>query len=286
MSYINIRAAEDKFMQAARSNCEELWDLFEPHADPEFLVEIKKNFDARYWEMYLAVYLMSEGYEISAPKPGPDLGIRHNGCRIWFEATCPTRGAEGKLDSVPDIKAVSIEEEPIFHDVPNERMVLRYLNVISEKKKQYASWLEHRIVAPEDCFIVAINPRRLGHEVADSDPPRILQAAYPVGGPYISLDPATAKPLDAGYLFRDAIKKSSGAGVPTGVFLLKEYGAVSALLCSRVNAANQPGEMGSDFQLVENCRASSPLPDMFGLRGTFYRIDSIEGGHTATPVTR
>jgi hypothetical protein len=281
MSYINVRAAQDNFMQSARSSCEELWELFEPYADPEFLIEIRNNFDARYWEMYLAAYLIKEGYEICAPKPGPDVGIRYRGCRIWFEATSPTRGAEGHPDQVPDIKYISQGEEPKFQEIPNERMLLRYLNSISEKQRQHALWLAAGVVAPEDSFVVAINPRGLRHEVADGDPPRILQAAYPVGSPYAALDPVTSNVVDTGYLFRDKIKKVLGAEVDTGVFLLRDYDGLSALLCSRVNVVNQPEKMGADFQLVENRRAKAPLPDMFRLKGEFFRIESIPDGYRA-----
>jgi hypothetical protein len=281
MSYTNVRAAQDIFMQKAKCNCEELWELFEPYADAEFLVEFPNNFDARYWEMYLATYFIKEGYEICAPKPGPDIGIRYNGCRIWFEATSPTRGAAGQPDQVPDIKFASQGEEPSYQEIPNEKMLLRYLNSISEKQRQHASWLADGIVALEDSFVVAINPRKLRHEVADADPPRILQAAYPVGSAYATIDPVTAKLVDTGYMFRDKIRKLSGAEVRTGVFLLKEYDALSALLCSRVDAANQPEKMGSDFQLVENRRAKAPLPDMFRLKGAFFRIESTSDGYRA-----
>ena len=41
--------------------------------------------------------------------------------------------------------------------------------------------------------------------------------------------------------------------------------------------------MGADFQLVENLRASAPLPDMFRLNGTFFRIDNRPDGYTAIP---
>ena len=37
------------------------WQPFEPYADTEFLTEIRNNFGARYWEMYLAAYRIKEG---------------------------------------------------------------------------------------------------------------------------------------------------------------------------------------------------------------------------------
>ena len=273
MSYVNVRAANDAHTQNTRSRCEQLWKIFEPYADPEFLIEIRSNFDARYWEMYLTVFLIREGYEVCAPKPGPDVGIRYNGCRIWFEATCPERGAETNPDQVPDMKPTAFGQELIFRDVPNEKILLRYLNAISEKRRQHASWLASGVVVPEDALVIAINPRRLQHEIVDGDPPRIIQAAYAVGPPYIALDPTSGEAVEVGYQFRNAIKKHTGAEVPSGVFLLSDYNGLSGLLCSRVDAANQPEKMGADFQLVENRWASAPMPDLFRLKGTFFRTE-------------
>lgn len=64
---------------------------------------------------------------------------------------------------------------------------------------------------------------------------------------------------------------------------MKEYAGISALLYSRIDVVNQAEKMGADFQLVENRRASAPLPDMFRLNGTFFRIDNRPDGYTAIP---
>ena len=175
ISYCNVRAARNNYTRKARENCELLWTTYENYADPEFRIEIRGNFDARYWEMYLTTYLIKQGYKVKCPKPGPDVGIVFARRRIWFEATSPLRGADDAADQVPALKAVALGEQPVVDTVPNEKMVLRYLNSISEKRRQHTSWLKQGIVSPEDAFVIAINPRRLGHEIADTDPPRILQ---------------------------------------------------------------------------------------------------------------
>lgn len=51
VAYCNIRAAANEHTQSARAECEALWETYEAYADPEFLVEIRSGFDARYWEM-------------------------------------------------------------------------------------------------------------------------------------------------------------------------------------------------------------------------------------------
>jgi hypothetical protein len=48
--------------------------------------------------MYLTTALLAQGYAVRCPKPGPDAGIVVDGRRICFEATSPTRGADGTAD--------------------------------------------------------------------------------------------------------------------------------------------------------------------------------------------
>ena len=282
--YENVRAARNEFTARARENCEALWKIYAPYADAHFLIEVKRSFDARYWEMYLATFLIHEGYDISCPKPGPDVGIEVSGRRIWFEATCPTRGADGSPNQVPKRRASSAGQLPVVEDVPNERMILRYLNSIATKyNEQYVAWLKQGVVCEADSFIIAINPRGLGHDHADTSPPRVLQAAFEVGNPYVSIDSETMTKIDEGYMFRDKIEKASGSEVPTGVFNRDEYIGLSGLLCSRVDVVNQPENMGEDFQFVTNPRARAKLPDGFRLKGVYFRVDHNDEGYLVTP---
>ncbi len=45
--------------------------------------------------------IMDCGYEIVAPKPGPDFGIMVDGHRVWIEAVTATAGAEENPEQVP-----------------------------------------------------------------------------------------------------------------------------------------------------------------------------------------
>src|SRR6266404_1648157 len=73
--YRNIRDSTDPRMKLAKWHCEYLWMFFERHADNEFRTELRRTFDARYWEMYLTTSLILAGFEVTCPKPGPDVGI-------------------------------------------------------------------------------------------------------------------------------------------------------------------------------------------------------------------
>ena len=290
-AYRNIRDAKDGPLYAARNHCKYLWLFFERHADPEFLIELRSNFNARYWEMYLIATLILSGYEVTCPKPGPDVGIVCRGRRIWFECVSPTAGNPGSPDYIPEPKMGEVS------DVPNEKMVLRYLNSISEKyERQYANWLAKGHVSKDDAFVIALNPRNIPFEHADTEPPRILQAAYTVGPLYVVINRETGKAESTGYHFRDHIEKTPKEGtaasgekkepvkVTTGVFQDRKHDAISGLLCSRVDAANRSGEMGGDFQLAPNPHAAVPIPETFRFRGTYYGVKVVENGYQVTPT--
>src|SRR4051812_4410919 len=84
--YVNVRAGRNDHMREARKHCEELWATYERYADKDFCVALMDNFQAKYWEMYLAMSLLERGHTITCPKPGPDVGIVVDGLSIWFEA--------------------------------------------------------------------------------------------------------------------------------------------------------------------------------------------------------
>jgi hypothetical protein len=116
--------------------------------------------------------------------------------------------------------------------------------------------LRKGIVSDRDAFAIALNPRRIPFDHADTQPPRILQAGYTVGVPYLVIDRETMQPVRPGYHFRSHIvkapKKDAAQGEPspevaTGVFQQQEYAGLSGL-----DAANRPGEMGGDFQHAPN----------------------------------
>lgn len=278
LGYINTRAPDNDRARACRAQCEAMWERFEPYADPEFATEFRSAFHARYWEMYLTVTLMDLGFEVTCPKPGPDVGIIFDDRRIWFEATSPDRGQDGSPDQVP------LPVEGTAYEVPNEKMILRYLNSIASKKAQHDNWIAKGVVTKDDAFVVAINPRGLGHDLADTVPPRILQAAFTVGNQYVTIDRETLKQVDGGFHFRDQIAKASGAPVSTGVFQSADYACLSGLLCSRVDVANQPETLGGDFQLLPNPNAAVPLPDKFRLHGTYFKVDRSGDGYDVTVI--
>jgi len=212
--YRNLRESTSPRAQEIRAHCESLWERFAQYADDHFLAEVPRRFHSRYWEMYVAVAIMDCGYEIVAPKPGPDFGITVDGHRVWIEAVTATAGAEENPEQVPGF--VFGQMQP----VPNEQMILRYVSAISEKVlRQRPRWVEGGHVNAHDCLIVALNPKLIDHEIFDTIPPRIVQVAYPVGPLAVVIDPRTGRHVETRAQARASIQRMCGADVGTGVFL-------------------------------------------------------------------
>jgi hypothetical protein len=74
-----------------------------------------------------------------------------------------------------------------------------------------------------------------------------------VGAPFVEVDPKTMKAVGSDYTFSGSVKKTpkevgkEGETIPKGVFQLEQYRGLSALLCSRAEAANRPSQMGAIF---------------------------------------
>jgi hypothetical protein len=103
-AFFNLRQPIHEAAAKAKSFAERLWKDYRPYADPHFLTEIRRDFCARFWEMYLCCALLEQstlrGYTLTCPKPGPDILLESNSGRIWIEAVTPTNGEPGKADSL------------------------------------------------------------------------------------------------------------------------------------------------------------------------------------------
>jgi hypothetical protein len=201
-------------------------------------------------------------------------GHRNNAWRekIWIEAVAATPGEEGRPDSVPRYEPV--RGEVVVRTVPQEQIVLRCTTAISSKfPHQYQRHVELGIIAPDDCYIVAINHAQADYHADVGTPPYILRATLGLGSLYAAFDRVTGAVTDEGVLHRGSIAKASGANVDTTLFLNEGSAAVSAIIGS-VTSVNAPADMqqfqhqmGQDFRLVINPMARNPVPDGLLIRG-------------------
>jgi hypothetical protein len=250
--YQNVR--DLPHWQGARDFTESLWRRYQGYEDEHFLREAKDNFLARFWEMYLAVTFIERRFRISrVGNAGPEFCFTSGTQKIWVEAVTPRRGIGG--DSVPELLMGSDEA----CEVPTEKILLRYTNVLTEKRKQYLVALAKGIVNESDCFVLAINSRGIPHAPYGNTLPFFVQALLPFGNLAVLIDPKTGDSSEPFYQRREEITKANGFPVSTAGFLDPEFAFVSLVLHSAVDCANHPAKLGGDFTILHNPSTSRAL---------------------------
>jgi len=269
----------DSYIVEVRSFAQELWQTYSPYADTDFKQQIQVDFHARFWEMYLTcTFLKAPLPVISRDKGrdrGPDILIEDQACRIWVEAIAPTSGADENPDRVPDFK------HGVATRVPDEQIVLRYRSAISEKfDYKYHNYLATGVVSSSDPYVIAINSCRIKAAIADSDPPRILKAVFPIGYQQVTIDKQTREIIDSGFQFRPAVERANGTQISTDLFLNPVYEKLSGILFSRASVEHLIRRLGEDFIFIHNPLAINPVPPGFFKFGREYSAQ--EGPETYT----
>jgi hypothetical protein len=260
-----VRDLENSQCIKARKSVENLWQRFEQYADPHFKTEIQKDFDARYWEMYLTCSIDDAGYLPSCPKPGPDVQIKKEENIIWFEAIAPSGGQTDNPDKVPDYEFGTVRS------VPDREITLRLCSAIKEKyNNKYWKYREKKIINETDVYVIAITGCKINYANKEREIPRIIRSVFPIGNLQVSVDQNTFEFSDTSYAYEPEISKISGSRVSTSIFMNKKYYYLSAVLYSNVNAVNAPKISGSDYVIVHNPHAVNILPRGFFKRGLEY----------------
>jgi len=263
--------AENDHIEAIKGKkfCLELWKCFEQYADEHFVNEIKIDFHARFWEMYLTCTFWESGLPVFCPKPGPDLLLSYDQLSIWVEAIAPNNGSDSSEDQVPMYKSGNAQK------VPNEKIILRYRSAIEEKSKKYHGYINNNIIAKGDSYIIAVNGCKVRSARVELDPPRIVRSVFPIGDKHITIDKHTGNTIDTGFCFKKLISKASGAQVPTDIFLDKKYSHISGILFSVSDCCNRPDINGHDFVFIHNPTAENPVPYGFLKIGREYIAELI-----------
>lgn len=247
----NVIRDEPRFSQD-KEFIEEMWSQYQPYADRHFLLESRKNFKQRIWEMYLACSLIAKGFSITSDDKGPDIRISKEGVVIWIEAVAPKAGTGN--DAVTELQPQTIR------DVPDDQIKLRYRSAIEEKyNKKYKKYLLEKIVKPNDCYIIAINGSAIPSARREIEIPRIIRSVLPFGNETLRINVEEYEVVDRYYQYQDQVRKVSGFSVSTDIFLNNQYDGISAVLYSCVDVLNRPQEFGDDFVLLHNPLAKNKL---------------------------
>jgi len=237
-----------------RNYCENLWKRFAPYADPDFPLEFSKQLQPRFWELYLGCSLLDLGFSIipKSSSKGPDFHIVLDGRNIWIEAIAPNNG-EGP-DAVPDIY-----EHSGFDPMPEDKIILRFTNAITEKKKKLDAYIRSGIVSSNDIFVIALNGGGINMLMFDGPMPTVIKSVYPVGDEVVTVDVVSRKVISDKYKLRFEIIKDSRKAVSTRAFINPEYINITGILYSNVSLGTLPSKLGDDFLFIHNSIAISKL---------------------------
>jgi hypothetical protein len=285
LCFRHLRDPKHEWEFAARSFAERLWAIFRDYADAHFLIEIQREFNARFWEMYLTCALLERaseyGYSLSCPKRKdgcPDILLELKGERIWIEAVAATNGEAGMPDSlveprIPTIAVGDRAEEQQAMDLPIEpgaaesgtipegKIVLRYTTAIREKYIKYLHYLRKGVIRKDDAYVVAINKSALAYRWASAaiDLPRFLKAVYPIGELEVLIDKRARKVVGAQNRARFFITKANKSPVPVQAFVDRRWRGLSAVICSDVDVGWSKLSLGHDFQIAYNPLSRQPV---------------------------
>ena len=252
-NYLALR--DEPIHSRLRAYCEELWEKFSPFADSSFPDKFACQLHVRFFEMYLGNQILELGFSLLPrnTKMGPDLHFMFGNMHVWIEATAPDEGT-GE-DAVPDIFSY-----PSIEPFPDDKIILRFTNAISEKNKRLAEYVKKEIVDLDDAYIIAINGGSIGMEKYDAAPiPAIVKAVYPVGEHTVTIDTQKLVKVNEHYKYRNEVIKKNQSPVSTRVFLDPNYSGISGVLYSDAALWDLPKQTGSEFLYIHNYRAFTPM---------------------------
>jgi len=235
-----------------RTFVNELWSRYHDLGleDPHFREDARNHFLERFWEMYLAVTLWERGFKLTRVEDeGPEFYFEYNSRKVWVEAVAPGPG-EGK-DRVP--------ETSDGETVPTEKIILRFTNVLAEKRNKYCKARKKGIIAPDDLYVLAINSRGIPDAPFGNTMPFFVQAFLPVGNRAVLIDTETKEVVERFYQKRENVIKVNEAPVSTTAFLNPEFSFIAAIVHSGVDWANHPANLGEEFIILHNPTAAPPF---------------------------
>lgn len=261
--YIEYRDSPER--EAERTYLEALWEIFMEHADPSFRKQLCHDFLGRYWEMALGVFLIRNNLQLLPNKgAGPDFRVNESS-PIAIEAIAP--GAGEVPNAVPSLRQILGHRS--IGAKPNDEITLRIRSAICKKERQYSKHRDDGVVGPDECYVIAINPLKLGLVAIDTDPPHLLRAILGLGEPVAYLGPEQDE-ADLEHTYRPVIYKRNGSPVKTDIL----DDAISAILMSFLKPQHR--NMEPDIKLLHNPYALNRLPMCLLPGATEYWLEGDE----------
>jgi hypothetical protein len=129
-----------------------LWTRARLHLDGNFKSAFARYTAQRFWELRLAIAFLDVGYALDAGAEGrPDLATcwLPTGERLRIEAVAPTLGAPDNPD-----RPENLIPDGCFRPVPIEQILMRYTQVLREKRDQFLGYRQAGVVAEGDRCVI------------------------------------------------------------------------------------------------------------------------------------
>lgn len=262
----NLKAAESPVERQIHNTLQEMWDRFEPYADPDFRHGFARDVDGRFWEMYLGCMLLEAGRTLlpvaERQRQGgqPDLCVLEDGHRVWIEAITPDEGASGS-DQI--VHPTPINEGGGLVAAPIRQAQLRTSGAFWTKAQKIGRYIEQGVIAPGDTRIVAINASRFGVYVTEQPLPLIMTTLFPIGDAYITIDRETGNVIQKGFHAAHFIQRERDP-IPRTAFLDDRFANISGVIWSRIGIGNLSRQV-RPITYVHNPLAQVPLPTKWGV---------------------
>lgn len=264
--YINIGRAESRTEAALKSHIDELWQAYQPYADPDFAQGFARDIDARFWEMFLGCLFLEAGFALlpvsERKKTGgqPDLCVLDGPRRIWIEAIAPDTGKAGP-DQV--VGPVPINRGGRLMPAPIRQAQLRASHALWVKAQKLTGYLAEGVIGADDIRIVAISAARFGSYVSEDPLPLIMTSVFPIGEQFVTIDTASGAVVDEGHHPSFTISKQTGE-IPRTAFLDGQFEHVSGVIWSRIGIGNL-SRAARPVTYVHNPLAVKPLAHGSGI---------------------
>lgn len=278
--YAALFAPTNRVSAEARALCDGHWQHFRRLADRDFRARFPFEFQHRWFEMYLGVSLLGMGLDVSAPKPGPDLRVRHGDLTIWFEAIVPTAGDRLHADAVPEPYVARPDTVPVAQSVPVNQVALRVAQAVRQKINRFDRYRLDKRVGTTDACVIAINVRAIPHAWMDLTD-YLLRTLYGIGDRYVVFrrDARDDGPAEWSRHAIEELVRAGGHAEDAIPLVRPENSALSAVLGSSVDAWNLADRLGDDFRLCPHVEPAVPLPAAMLRRGIEFvcRPDGDDG---------
>jgi len=230
---------------------DDIWNVFYPYANEDFVKQYKLDFHQRTWEMYLGYILLKNKYSIEVTKKGPDFNV--NNLHYIECIACNNARFNNKPDFVPPII------NGLVNNYPKNEILLRIASAFYTKYCKYKKYLNQNTIENNKPCIIAINSGKFGR-LTDDFPPLIIQMLFGIGDLCLNFERtgSSSKIKNVEFIEKKNVFKGNIL-IEMNYFCNNSYKEISAVIFSRNNVLNNINSVGSDCVMVRNPYAINPL---------------------------